>query len=237
MCIRDSGSAKDESPVWSPDGGSIIFSSNRDGPYNLYQKPVSGVKDEEVLLKSSEEKYATSWSRDGRFLLYTVFDPKMRGEVWVLPLEGDKKPVPFLITEFNEVAATFSPDGHWVTYLSDESGQPEVYVRSFSMNSAGTAVEAGGKRQISSGNVRSYDLRGDGRELFYSLRDGGLMAVEIATNPTFRAGNPQPLGVWSRLLASAWDCTADGRRFLAPAAKSGSEPYTVVVNWQAGLKK
>ena len=70
------GSLVDENPVWSPDGSRIIFSSNRDGPYNLYQKPANGVKDEEVLLKSSEDKLATSWSRDGRFLLYDSGSPE-----------------------------------------------------------------------------------------------------------------------------------------------------------------
>ena len=90
------GSLVDTSPVWSPDGSRIIFSSNRDGPYNLYQKPANGVKDEEVLLKSSEDKTATSWSRDGRFLLYSVVHSKTKNDVWVLPLGNDKKPVPFL---------------------------------------------------------------------------------------------------------------------------------------------
>ena len=226
--------AIDTNPVWSPDGSRIIFSSNRDGPFNLYQKPANGVKDEEVLLKSSEDKYATSWSRDGRFLLYTVVHPKTKSDIWVLPLDSDKKPVPFLITEFNERQARFSPDGHWVAYTSDESGQDEVYVRSFSMNSAGTAVEAGGKWPISNGFGVDPHWRGDGRELYYRSRGGGLLAVEIAANPAFRAGSPQPLGVST---FASWDSTADGRRFLKLATTSEPHPYTVVLNWQAGLKK
>jgi len=234
------GSLIDINPVWSPDGSRIIFSSNRDGPYNLYQKPANGVKDEEVLLKSSEDKFATSWSRDGRFLLYTVVRPKTKNDIWVLPLEGDKKPVPFLSTAFNERQASFYPDGHWVVYTSDESGQDEVYMRSFSMNSAGTAAQAGGKWQISNGFGQDPRWRGDGRELYYRSRGGRLMAVEIAASPVFRAGAPQPLGVLA--LASSfggleWDFAAGGRRFLPRAAKSGGEPYTVVLNWQAGLKK
>jgi Tol biopolymer transport system component len=223
----------DTNPVWSPDGSSIIFSSNRDGPFNLYQKPANGVKDEEVLLKSSEDKDATSWSRDGRFLLYTVVHPKTKSDVWVLPLEGDRKPVPFLITEFNERQARFSPDGHRVAYTSDESGQDEVYVRSFSMNSAGTAVETGGKWPISNGFGADPRWRGDGRELYYRSRGGRLLAVEIATNPAFWAGNPQSLGV---LTFAGWDSAADGRSFVGLATKSGP-PFTVVLNWQSGLKK
>jgi Tol biopolymer transport system component len=193
------------------------------------------VKEEEVLLKSSEDKYATSWSRDGRFLLYTAVHPKTKSDIWVLPLEGDRKPVPFLITEFNERQARFSSDGHWVGYTSDESGQDEVYVRSFSMNSAETAVEAGGKWQISNGLGADPRWRGDGRELYYRSTDRTVMAVEIATNPAFRAGNPQPLG--ASTFALVWDSAADGRRFLSLAPKSGPPPYTVVLNWQAGLKK
>jgi Tol biopolymer transport system component len=229
-----SSSLVDRNPVWSPDGSRIIFSSNRDGPYNLYQKPANGVKDEEVLLKSSEDKLATSWSRNGRFLLYTVAHPKTKNDLWVLPLDNDKKPVPFLSTKFNERQARFSPDGHWVAYTSDESGQDEVYVRSFSMNSAGTAVEAGGKWPISNGFGADPRWRGDGRELYYRSSGGGRLAVEIATNPAFRTGNPQPLGL---LTFASWDSAADGRRFLSLANNSGPQSYTVVLNWQAGLKK
>jgi Tol biopolymer transport system component len=121
-----------------------------------------------------------------------------------------------------------------VAYTSDESGQDEVYVRSFSMNSAGTAVEAGGKWPISNGFGTGPRWRSDGRELYYRSRAGGLLAVEIAANPAFRAGNPQPLGVST---SASWDPAADGRRFLSLANKSGPQPYTVVLNWQAGLKK
>jgi Tol biopolymer transport system component len=228
------GPLLDVNPVWSPDGGRIIFSSNRDGPFNLYQKPANGGKDEEALLKSSEDKFATSWSRDGRFLLYTVAHPKAKYDLWVLPLEGGKKPVPLLNTAFNERSARFSPDGRWVTYISDESGHDEVYMRAFSLNSAGTAPEAGGKWPVSSGFGVEPRWRGDGRELYYRSRGGRVMAVEIATNPAFRAGNPQSLGL---LPSLEWDSAVDGRRFLSLANNSGAQPYTVVLNWQAGLKK
>ena len=228
------GSLVDSGPVWSPDGSRIVFSSNRDGPFNLYQKPVNGVKDEELLLKSSEDNVATSWSRDGRFLLYTVVPSKGKGEIWVLPMEGDRKPVAFLATRFNESQAQFSPDRHWVAYTSDESGHNEVYVGSFSMNSAGTAAVAGGKWPISNGGGTAPHWRADGRELFYDRDANDTMAVEIATIPSFRAGIPHPLG---SSPFRAWDSAADGKRFIAPGIKRGQQPATVVLNWQAGLKK
>jgi eukaryotic-like serine/threonine-protein kinase len=235
------GSGMDSYPIWSPDGSRIIFGSGN----CLYQEPVSGVKDAELLLRSSEAPYADSWSRDGRFLLYQVYDTRTRWDIWVLPLEGDKKPVPFLVTEFREGDARFSPDSHWVAYISDESGHFEVYVRSFAMNSAGTAVEAGGKWQISNGYARQPRWRGDGRELYYTGGDRQVMAVEIATNPEFKPGKPHPLGFkagadsWTGI---GWDSTADGRRFLVAAPRTGPksngpEPYTVILNWRASLKK
>ena len=108
------------------------------------------MKDEELLLKSSEDKLPTSWSRDGRFLLYTTSDPKTRKSgLWVLPLEGDKKPFPFLRTEFNNGSGQFSPVGRWVAYVSDESGRNEIYVRTFSPDSTAAASDTGGKWLIS----------------------------------------------------------------------------------------
>jgi Tol biopolymer transport system component/predicted Ser/Thr protein kinase len=228
-------SAIDTSPVWSPDGRSIIFSSNRSGASDLYLKPADGGKDEELLLKSGEDKGATSWSPDGRFLLYIVNDPKTKRDVWVLPLEGNKKPIPFLNTEFQERNAHFSPDGRWVAYNSDESGHMEVYVRPFSMSPAG-AIVAGGKWQISNGVGTSPSWRSDGRELYYWTEQGAGMAVEIATSPEFKPGKPHPLGMPP--LLSPRTPTADGQRFLMPVPRSNKpEPYTVVMNWQAGLKK
>ena len=161
------------------------------------------------------------------------------------PLQGGGKPLPFLITEFKDHQARFSPDGRWVAYTSDESGQDEIYVRSFSMRSDGTAVEAGGRWHVSVGSGAEPHWRGDGRELYYrSLPDGKLMAVEIATKPTLRAGIPRALGIPAPYAepwpdgAARWDSTSDGKRFLVvlPSPRK-PQRLTVIVNWQAGLKK
>jgi len=231
-----SGSASDDCPVWSPDGSRIIFNSSRDGAYNLYQAPANGTKDAELLLSSNEDKIPRSWSRDGRFLFYTVINPKTNNDLWVLPLEGDKKPFPFLATEFNEQDAQISPDGRWVAYMSNESGKFEVYVRPFSGSPAGTA-EAGGKWPISTKGGVLPKWRGDGRVLYYQGLDQKMMAVEITTSPAFRAGEPRPLGLVVP-QAPDWDSTPDGKRFLVLTYNlHKSEPYTVVLNWQAGLKQ
>jgi len=105
------------------------------------------------------------------------------------------------------------------------------------MNADGTAVKHGGKWQISNGGGLTPRWRGDGRELYYRARDRRVMAVAIATEPEFRPGKPEPLGFFAS-LGDMWDCTADGRRFLVVTAKGKDQaPFTVVLNWQAALKK
>ena len=113
----------DRFPVWSPDGSRLVFSRLRAGIHDLYQKPANGAGAEALLLASPETKAATSWSPDGRSLLYSTLSPKTSRDVWVLPMAGDPKPFPFLNSTFNEGSGAFSPDGHWVAYESDESGR------------------------------------------------------------------------------------------------------------------
>ena len=106
----------DFAPVWSPDGSRIVFSSTRDGGPNLYVKPASGTSNEELLFKSSSLKTPTDWSSDGKIILYSERNAKGKDDIWVLALEGDRTPRPFLQDEFNKGGAKFSPDGKWVAY-------------------------------------------------------------------------------------------------------------------------
>jgi Tol biopolymer transport system component len=236
------GAAIAQSAVWSTDGNRVIYTSNREGKYNLYQKLANGAGDEELLLKSNESKFPTSWSRDGRFLLYTVLENNKAG-IWVLHLDGERKAFPFLRTEFNEDHARFSPSGRWIAYSSDESGHEEIYARQFSQDSNGTTSGAGGKWLISTGGGGQPRWRGDGRQLYYISSDEKLMAVEVTSDPIFRAGVPKVLFQAPPLIPntsfSQWDVTPDGKRFLftAPMAQSAQAPFTVVLNWQAVLRK
>jgi Tol biopolymer transport system component len=231
------GSSSVAQPIWSPDGSRIIFASSLGGVYDLYQKPSSGAKDEELLLKSGESKFPSSLSRDGRFLLYMASGPKSNYHLSVLPLEGDKKPFPFLQTEFNEADGHFSPDGHWVAYTSDESGRDEIYVRRFSPDSTAAASDAGGKWQVSYGGGSEPRWSADGKELYYATLDWKVMAVEVTSKPVFQAGTPKLLfQAPVQAQRGAGDFTVDGQRFLF-LAPMGQAPFKVILNWQAALKK
>jgi len=235
--------AFDSFPLWSPDGKRIAFSSSREGPWNLYQKAASGAGEEELLLKTTSNKWTTDWSPDGRFLLYTELDPKTRADLWVLPpssetRNAERKPMPFLRTEFDERNARFSPDGRWVAYQSNESGRDEIYVRGFSPGEPGSR----GQWQVSTGGGLEPRWRGDGKELFYLAPDRKLMAVEVKAGTGFEAGIARPLfqtRVYTSAFAGRYAVTRDGQRFLiiSEAEESAGEPATVILNWPAALKK
>jgi dipeptidyl aminopeptidase/acylaminoacyl peptidase len=229
--------ADENSPIWSPDGSRIVFSSNREGVSNLYQKLSSGAGNDEALLKSAEPKTPYDWSPDGRFILYGVLSPKTSGDLWLLPLFGDQKPAPFVQTEFNEIQGRFSPDGRWVAYASNESGTYQVYVQSF--------PSSGSKWQVSTNGGAQPQWRRDGKELFYLAPDRKLMAVEVnGAGPTFVPGVPKPLfeprvSAVFPSITTYYSVTGDGQRFLVNTlvGESTPVPFTVVLNWAAALKK
>lgn len=201
---------------------------------------ISAQQDEEVLLKSSEVKFPYSWSSDGRFLLYVVQTPKAREDIWILPMEGSQKaPMLFQGTEFDEDEPQFSADGRWIAYISDESGRYEVYVREFALGVDGKP-ESTPKHQISSGGGHPVGWNDNGKELIYtSLDQRSVMSAEISTRPVFQASPARTLFQLPTPPATNPAVTGDGKRFLVPlpVGQSGPLQFTVVLNWQAGLKK
>ena len=226
-------------PFWSPKGDRIVFASNRGGSFNLYQTGRSGR--DELLFSTPYTKVPDQWSRDDQYIVYSERDPRTNWDLWVLPVgEGsDRKPIPFLQSGFNELYGQISPDGRWIAYTSDESGQREVYVRRFPASD--------GKRRISAAGGEQPRWRADGKELFFVRADGKITAVPVKAvaglKPSFEPGAPVALfeshiGEGSGHVAFQYDVTANGKRFLvATTADVETAPLTVVVNWSAGLKR
>jgi Tol biopolymer transport system component len=226
----------DTFPVWSPDGGKIAFFSLRQGDPGIRVAPATGGATDELVLKINRPvnvAVPTDWSRDRHFIAYT--QGSANTDVWILPLAGDRKPFPLASSSFAEDGATFSPDGRWIAYSSNESGQYQVYVQPF--------PPSGGKIQISRNGGGQPMWRGDGRELFFIAPDSAMMAATIDASRQFQAGVPQAL--FASHAAGAvqgrrqYAVTKDGKRFLVLALQpaAGSAPLTVVVNWLAAVQR
>jgi Tol biopolymer transport system component len=221
-------------PTWSPDGKQIAFISRRNGTDDLYLRKADGSGADELLLKSNNVKIPSSWSPDGRLLLFTIGSPKTKSDLWVLPLD-DRRPAPVLETEFDEADGQFSPDGRWIAFVSDMSGKYEIYVQPFPLS------PTSGRSLISEGGGFRPRWRRDSKEIIYASGEGKVMAVDVTTAPVFRAGAPRTLFSSPDFAGGArtWDITRDGQGFLVSARPELTEaiPLTVVVNWEAGLKR
>ncbi len=220
--------ANDFVPVWSPDDGRVLFSSNRKDAGDLYKKTASGVGSDEALVQMDGFTIGTDWSRDGRHvaLQNLPLSSKNGWDLWVYSM-AEEKSMPFLQTEFNESQARFSPDGKWIAYVSDESGRLEVYAQSF--------PSTGGKWQVSTegGSRPQWSPRGD--EIFY-VNGAKLFAVNVSAGTTFEAGIPQPLfDVRLKGGPDSFFTTPDGQRFLLNSAVKDEvkAPITLVQNWDA----
>ncbi|MEO8256096.1 MAG: protein kinase [Acidobacteriota bacterium] len=227
------------SPVWSPNGSQVAYSSSRAGHYDLYQKASNGDGVEDLLFASDENKYPVSWSADGRFLLFQSESTKTALDLKVLPMHGGpeaRRPFAFAQTTAAEGNGRFSPDARWVAYTSNESGRNEIYVRSFTPPVAPGASPAGGKWLVSRDGGMQPHWTDNSRMLFYLAPDGGMMAVDVAAQSGFAAGVPRRQ--FQLPLNRLWDSTAHDPRFLfAMPLAQATPPFTVVRNWQRGLKE
>jgi serine/threonine protein kinase/Tol biopolymer transport system component len=234
--------------VWAPDSKRIVFGAVRldSSVVDLYWKDI-GSTDEHPLFKNSQSKWPSDWSRDGRYLVYTQVDPKTGPDIWVLPNPAgpagtDQKPFAFANTPYLESQGQLSPDGRWMAYVSDESGQLEFWVRPFPTGDRKWRVSVAGGREP------RWSL--DGRELFYE--DGYAPSrsrlVSVAVTQASVSGSPvsfgppvplferrtthiQPDGNWF-----SYAVLPGGRFLLHRFAATGRPTLDVLLNWQSTLR-
>jgi Tol biopolymer transport system component len=220
-------------PIWSPDSTQLVFTAdvknaNED---DLYTKNVSARGADQQILANGGLNLASSWSADGRYIAYETRTSQSQDEdLWILPTFGDRKPIPYLQTDFRETAMQISPDGKWAAYLSDESGRRDIYVAPF--------PQPRGKWQITTGGAELARFTKGGRELVYVTGAGECYAVALETREgELDVGTPKllfkvPQGTF------VTDVARDGERFLIGKMEEGSDPtMAVVANWPALLKK
>ncbi len=217
--------------LWTPDGSRLVYKGTAN---NIFWQPADGSGAAEALIKTppSRNNVASSLTPDGQTLLFTYDGPAQRN-IWTLSMK-DRAAKVWVKSDAYETAPRFSPDGRWIAYDSRESGHDEIYVRPY--------PGPGGKWQVSTQGGSEVVWNPNGRELFY--REGtAMMAVDVATQPTFKAGNPHKLFdgpyVLSPLSNANYDVSSDGKRFLMLKPETGtlSMQLNVVVNWADELKR
>ena len=223
-------------PVWSADGKTIFYSSGAGAPY-IVAKAADGSTPERIVLESKDTReFPASCSPDGRYLVYERRIPQNETgfHLWALPLFGDGKPFPIVQSTFEERYPEVSPDGKWMAYQSNESGRWEIYITAF--------PGGGAKWQVSGVGGASAKWRKDSKEIFYLDLSDNLVAVDVnASGSSVQLGTPhtlfQAIGVQREY--GPYDVSADGKRFLLNSGNlnKSSDPFTLVQNWPAELKK
>jgi Tol biopolymer transport system component len=233
----------DGNPLWSWDGTRILFTSTRNGNPQLFEKAASRVGDDRPLPAFGESKMPLGWSPDGQWLLLGTRHPKTGLDLWAAQPAGDNKQIPVMTSPFDETAGQFSLDGRWVAYQSNESRPVQIYIQPF--------PGPGGRRQVTTAGGSQPRWSPDGQELFYVGLDGRLMAVPIAVGADRQLEAGTAVALFRTRLATGaaiagaqgsraqYAVAPDGRSFLMNMTleSATTPPITVVLNWDAALKK
>jgi len=218
------GLANHERITWSRAGDRVLFSSDGDGMYNIYAQTDDGMTPPQLIWKDDDDKHPMDISPDGRLLLASRQTPKAKKDIWLVPLTGDAKPSPLIATEAREESASFSPDGKWIVYASEQSGRAEVYVRSFPN---GRSVQV----SVDGGDVPHWSP--DGSEIYFTTRDDNEAAAPFhSTAATPQPGRPAIL--FHIPQAMTWFAPSHKPGRFIGAMRSSPEESVPVMNYVTG---
>ena len=232
------GAGLNDSVVWSPDGTQVVFSSDRDGPQDLFLKNVQSAAPEERLYSSPVLfKGASAWA-EGKGIVHYELSAETNFDLFVLPLENGGKPRPLLKTTSAELLGAVSPDGRWIAYLSDETGRFEVYVQSFPDGGRKVQVTTTGTAGARSSQPVTW-WRRDGKQLAVLNSDSTrILGMDIEPGTDFRIGPPKVMAtVRPQVITMTW--TADLQRALTIVPESGAAAWslTFVRPWTAAIER
>jgi len=221
------GGTRDESPVWSPDSSRIAFTSHRGDHQGVHivVRDLNGMDESLLQLPNAQ---LTDWTRDGRFLIYSARSATTGSDLWMLPMTGERKPLPLDQSPASESQGVVSPDGRWIAYVSDQSGADEIYLRPF------PPME--GRWQVSTGGGTRPQWRDDGREILFLSPDSEVMAVPLQV-----VSSVPRLGAARRLfvLGGADDFAVSGLQVIAqvPVEHASNRQLEVILNWATELRR
>jgi len=228
-------------PIWSPAGRDLTFADRRDGNHDLYRMPANGGLPAVLLHDGEHDLVPESWSPDGQVLAFTENHPESGEDIWLLPAGGEA--VPFLRTRYMESGASFSPDGRWIAYHSDETGDFEIYLRPVPEDLTNHDASGVGYKVQLSADCGGWPVWSrDGRELYFrSCGEGteSFWAVSVVTDPEVEIGKPEKLfeGAWWRERPGpSYSVTPDGQ-FLLVDRSAKTRRLEVVLNWSDELKR
>jgi serine/threonine-protein kinase len=214
----------DETPVWSPDGSRMAFSSEwYGGVSRVHVKPVDSAAPPQELFTGTSHIHLSSWSPDGRWLAFSQYEPFRRQDLMVVDVDSVENVITMLATSADEVSGRFSPDGHWMAYQTDESGTPEVFVMPF--------PPTGGQHQVSIGGGGGPRWAWETNELFFWKGDT-MMVSRVSTEDQFRRETPRPLFVFPGRIGN-YNVSPDGQQFIGKVPNPSGRPQKihVVLNW------
>jgi serine/threonine protein kinase/WD40 repeat protein len=225
--------ADDRTPLWSPDGSQLVFSSARNAEGEIWVRPASGQGDATLLFTSNTQIILNDWSSDGRLIFFTLLDLGDNGwDIWSFDMQTSEAK-PMIAGMFQQMAASLSPDGKWLAFTSDESGESQIYVQSF--------PDAKGRWMVSNNGGELATWRANGRELYY-LNDATVVAVPVTGEQTFSFGTPKTLFNVNLKSSSGavYAVSEDGQRVLTnelPPADPSEIGARLIQNWTAALDR